>query len=211
LTLPWNQNQSEERFVEPKIMEENKVVIHSEKKGFQSDHAGEIVNHVINSVEFKFQLRNGAECTGSYDGFEMNSHRVADGRIKFAVDLQAAQIHIKESKMNAQFHSTEFLSTAKFPLVHFESTALIRDNAGQLTLFGLLSLRNVIREIAIQVVSVNLVFDQNQRLFERVHFRSWIDRRLWGLQSTAENAEGQTISFQVLLEGKFHRRIINAN
>jgi polyisoprenoid-binding protein YceI len=172
----------------------------------------ERIANAVNSVVFKVKLSNGYELKGQCDSFKVQSNRIRSSHAKYTVDLPTKSIVTNDRRTTLLLHSTDYLSAEAFSTIHFEGTDLIREKSGSLTMFGQLKIKNHTQEIAVQINQVDIVVDSGNRMFERIAFRSWIDRRAWGIHVKSELAEGNLgVSHQVLIEGFFHRRTLTSN
>jgi polyisoprenoid-binding protein YceI len=167
---------------------------------------------VSNKASFKVALGKQREIAGHCAELEVKSSRRNSGGNKYQVELRCDHIKMDDPKKEEWLRSSEYLDALHYPFIRFESTELVRDKQGQVTVFGLMTIRNIIREISAQITSISIVIDPHGRMYERVSFRVWIDRRTWGLLAYKEEGESNTeVSHQVLIEGQYHRRVLNFN
>jgi polyisoprenoid-binding protein YceI len=167
---------------------------------------------VRNHATFKVALGRQREIAGHCSELQVKSSRRNNGSNKYRVELRCDHIKMDDPKREEWLRSSDYLDALRYPFIKFESTDVVRDKQGQVTVFGLMTIRNIIREISAQITAISIVIDAHGRMYERVTFRVWIDRRTWGLLAYKEEGESDTqVSHQVLIEGHYHRRVLNFN
>jgi polyisoprenoid-binding protein YceI len=167
---------------------------------------------VRNKATFKVALGKQREIAGHCADMEVKPTRQNNGGSKYRVELRSDTITMEDPRKEEWLRSSEYLDALHYPYIRFESTEVVRDKQGQVTVFGLMTIRNIIREVSAQITSATIVIDPFGRIYERVSFRVWIDRRTWGLLAYKEEGESTTeVSHQVLIEGQYHRRVLNFN
>lgn len=117
------------------------------------------------------------------------------------VQIDTASIDTREEKRDAHLRSDDFFSAGKFPKITFESKRIEKTGQGRYKLVGDLTIRDVTREVALDVEQTGGGKDPwgNQRL--GFSAKGTINRGDWGLKwNQALEAGGVLVSDKVDIE-----------
>lgn len=117
------------------------------------------------------------------------------------VELDAASIDTREDKRDAHLRSEDFFAAEKFPKLVFQSKRIESAGSGRYRLIGDLTIRDVTREIALDVEQTGAGKDPwgNQRLGFAA--KTTISRSEWGLKwNQALETGGVLVSDKVEIE-----------
>jgi polyisoprenoid-binding protein YceI len=125
----------------------------------------------------------------------------APARSSVKVELDAASIDTREEKRDAHLRSEDFFAAEKFPKLVFQSKRIETAGSGRYRLIGDLTIRDVTREIALDVEQTGAGKDPwgNQRLGFAA--KTTIARSEWGLKwNQALETGGVLVSDKVEIE-----------
>jgi polyisoprenoid-binding protein YceI len=97
------------------------------------------------------------------------------------VEIDAASVDTHEPRRDAHLRSSDFLDVGRFPFIYFRSTAVKRVDATSFQVTGELTIRDVTREVQLDVAYGGRMRDPSG--VERVGFsaRTVIDRKAFGV------------------------------
>lgn len=134
----------------------------------------------------------------------LDEEQPAASRVEATVD--AGSVRTREPAWDARLRSPEFLDVARYPVVTFRSTAVVRakvevrgrdDELGQYRVKGLLTLHGVTRPVVLEVTVSPAVRDADGRLRRGLQARATINRQDFGIRWSGALEAGPLISDEV--------------
>lgn len=141
------------------------------------------IDETHSSIHFSIRHLVIAKVRGRFTKFsgaiELDESDVT--RSTVTADIEAASIHTNEDKRDAHLRSADFLDVASSPIIRFASQA-IEHHGNRLRLTGALTIRDVTREVILDVEELGAAKDSwgNERIAFAATAR--IDRTEFGLQ-----------------------------
>jgi polyisoprenoid-binding protein YceI len=127
---------------------------------------------VVAKVRGRFREGQGSL---SYSPNDPSSARVS-------VEIDAASIDTGVKDRDEHLRSSDFFDVQQFPKLRFESTTVEQAEAGRLRLLGNLTIRDVTREVTLEVESLGSIVDPWGHRRAAFSAKTSVDRRDFGLQ-----------------------------
>lgn len=167
------------------------------------------VDNVHSTVRFSIAHMVISEIDGNFNTFSGTiTHKKADfsdAQLEFTIDVSS--INTRNAKRDGHLKSPDFFDVAKYPIITFKSTGLVKKDAKYFTLTGDFTMHGVTKSVTLELFAAGTIKDNRGNLKAGFKVTGAFKRSDYGLKynSVLDSGGvviGDEINFTIKLETK---------